>query len=445
MSSPTPNNRRSPWAHARSLAEKTPESRNRYVDLLRAVSICCVILGHWLIAAPWVDGGQLRLDHMLALQPWTQWLTWLLQVMPVFFVVGGYSNAASWEAARRSRQPYREWIAARLLRLLGPVMPLLVVWTVTAALASSWGVSAEVIRIGSQTALIPVWFLAVYVLVVLLAPLTHLAWRRFGIASFWMLTAVAVAMDAARFGGGLVWLAWSNYLFVWLAVHQLGYLWRDGRLGGAARSLPMAAAGGALLLAMIFLGPYPRSMVGVPGEEVSNSLPPSVALLALGVLQTGLLLSLEGAARRWLRRITPWSATVLINGTIMSVYLWHLTTMAWIIGLANLAGGFGLHLPPGSAAWWATRPLWLALLLAALLAVLLLFGRFERLAGPRPGSALPVWRTCGGALLACTGLALLALDGIGGDGFLGIRWGVILLTFAGGALLGMYPRRSVPA
>jgi len=443
MLSTTSHKRRSPWAHARSLAEQTPESRNRYVDLLRALSICCVIFGHWLIAAPWVDGGTIRLDHMLALQPWTQWLTWLFQVMPVFFVVGGYANAASWEAARRSELPYREWLAARLHRLLGPVMPLLAVWTVSAAVAVALGVSQEIIRVGSQAALIPVWFLAVYAMVVLLAPLTHLFWRRFGIASFWMLAAGALAMDAARFGGGLVWLAWSNYLFIWLAVHQLGYCWRDGRLGGVAKSLPMALGAGALLLGMVCLGPYPRSMVGVPGDAVSNSLPPSLALLVLGILQTGLLLSLERPARRWLRQVTPWAATVLINGTIMSVYLWHLTTMAWIIGLANLAGGVGLHLQPGSATWWATRPLWLALLLAALFLVLLLFGRFERLAGPRPGSAPALWRTCGGALLACTGLALLALHGIGGDGFLGIRWGVILMTFAGGALLGIYPRRSV--
>jgi peptidoglycan/LPS O-acetylase OafA/YrhL len=440
-----PTKHRSAWAKARRLAEQTPESRNRYVDLLRALSICFVVLGHWLIAAPWVDEQGLHLDHMLAVQPWTQWLTWMFQVMPIFFVVGGYSNAASWGAARRSRQPYRDWVAARLHRLLGPLMPLLAVWAVTAAIAHAFGLSADVIRIGSQAALIPVWFLAVYVLVAMLVPLTHLAWRRFGALSFWMFAGCALLMDAARFGGGLVWLAWSNYLFVWLAVHQLGYSWREGRLGGAAKSLPLALAGGLLLLAMVFFGPYPLSMVGVPGEEVSNSLPPSLALLVLGVMQTGLFLSMEGPARRWLRQLTPWSATVLINGIIMSVYLWHLTAMIWIIGIVNLSGGFGLHLHPGSAAWWSSRPLWLALLLAVLLLVLPLAGRFERRPGPKPGAAPPVWMSCGGAILACGGLALLALDGIGADCYLGIRWVVILMTFAGGAMMGLFRRRSTPS
>jgi hypothetical protein len=180
-------------------------------------------------------------------------------------------------------------------------------------------------------------------------------------------------------------------------------------------------------------------MVGVPGDEVSNTLPPSLAMLALGALQAGLLLALERPARRWLARIGPWTATVLINGTIMSVYLWHLTAMAWIIGLANLAGGFGLRLVPGSGIWWGTRPVWLAVLLAGLLLVLALFGRFERLAGPRPGSSLPAWRTLGGALLVGAGLAILAYAGIGAEGAPGIRWGVLLATFAGAAMLGISP------
>ena len=118
------------WSRARDIAERTPASRNRYVDFLRAASITAVILGHWLIAAPWVADGRLRLDHMLTVQPWTQWLTLLFQVMPVFFLVGGYSNAASWDAARRNGTPYGAWVAGRARRLIGPIIPLILTWAV---------------------------------------------------------------------------------------------------------------------------------------------------------------------------------------------------------------------------------------------------------------------------------------------------------------------------
>ena len=428
--------RTSAWRRARELAARTPEARNRYVDFLRAVSITVVVLGHWLMAAPYVEGGELRLGDMLHLAPGSQWLTWIFQVMPVFFVVGGYANAASWESARRAQRGYGAWTAARLQRLLGPLLPLLLVWTAIAAAAHALGVNPTLIRVGSQAALIPTWFLAVYVMVVVVAPATRAAWCRFRMASFWALALGAVLVDAVAFAGGVPLLRWLNYGFVWIGVHQLGYAWRDGQLEGAGRALPWAAGGFAVLLLLVFAAGYPVSMISVPGEEVSNSRPPTLALLALGVCHTGLLLCIEGPARRWLGRMLPWTATVLVNGTIMTLYLWHVTVMVLLVGLLNLAGGVGLGFVPGSLGWWGTRPLWLLTLAAGLGIFLGFFARFEQRSRREAAEAPPAWRSVAGAAAVCAGVALLALGGIGGgDGPLGLRIGVLLLTFAGIALV----------
>ncbi len=83
------------WRRAQALAERTPVRRNRSVDFLRAASITVVVTGHWLMAAAWLDDGQLRMGDMLEFAPWTQWLTWTFQVMPLFFMVGGYANGVS--------------------------------------------------------------------------------------------------------------------------------------------------------------------------------------------------------------------------------------------------------------------------------------------------------------------------------------------------------------
>jgi peptidoglycan/LPS O-acetylase OafA/YrhL len=430
------------WASARELAGRTPPERNRYVDFLRALSITAVIVGHWTIAAPHVDGGRPSLGHMLGIAPWTQWLTWGFQVMPVFFMVGGYSNAASWSAALRANRSYAAWLAARLQRLLGPLMPLLLVWTGLGIVGSLAGVSPAMIKIGSQAALVPVWFLAVYILVALLVPVTHRAWDRLGMGSFWLLAVAALAVDVVAFEAGFGAIRWVNYLFVWLAVHQLGYAWRDGRFSGAARALPWAIGGLIVLVGLVTLAGYPRSMVGVPGEEVSNTLPPTLAMLALGCLQGGLLLSFESPARRWLAKTTPWAATVLVNGMIMTVYLWHLTVMVLVIGLGILLGGVGLGLPPGSATWWATRPLWMGLLAVGLIPCVAVFGRLERASGSV--AEAPAWRLVLGATMVCGGLASIAFAGIGADGPLGIRWAVVVLAFLGAALAKVrpFPRRE---
>jgi hypothetical protein len=41
------------WSRIAELADRTPPSRNRYVDFLRAMSMLVVIVGHWLAAAPY--------------------------------------------------------------------------------------------------------------------------------------------------------------------------------------------------------------------------------------------------------------------------------------------------------------------------------------------------------------------------------------------------------
>jgi peptidoglycan/LPS O-acetylase OafA/YrhL len=431
--------KRTAWSRAVEAAEQTPESRNRYVDLLRAVSITAVVAGHWLMAAPFMEAGRLELANMLTIEPWTRWMTWAFQVMPVFFIVGGYSNAASWDAAQRNGLPYGEWLTTRLRRLIGPVLPLVVVWTAIAVVARIGGVTPEMIKLGSQAALVPTWFLAVYVLVVLLVPVTRAAWRRFGVASFWALALTAVAVDLAGFVGGISLLRWTNYLFVWLAVHQLGYLWRDGRLAGPARALPWAALGLVVLVGLVAVGGYPISMVGVPGERISNTLPPTLAMLALGLLQGGLLLAIETHVRRWLRRRTPWAATILVNGTIMTVYLWHMTGAILLIGLAYQLD-VGLGLLPGTTAWWLTRPVWMAVLAVGLVILLTLFGRFERLGANAP--PLPARVCVAGALMTCTGLALIALEGVAADGpFFGLRaW--MLPALLGAVLISLAPRRA---
>lgn len=441
------DSKRGAWASARRLAERTPPERNRYADFLRAVSILAVVVGHWLIAAPYIaPDGEVSLGHMLGISPWTQWLTWGFQVMPVFFMVGGYSNAASWASALRANRSYATWLFARLRRLVGPVLVLVAVWVALGIAAHLGGVAQGTIKIGSQAALVPTWFLAVYVLVAVFVPPTHAAWRRFGLGSFAGLALAAVLVDVASLAGGMRWLGWLNYLFVWLAVHQLGYAWREGKLSGPRRALPWAVGGLALLWGLIAVAGYPRSMVGVPGEEVSNTLPPTLAMLGLGAAQCGLLLSIEGPMRRVLDGLTAWTATVLINSMIMTIYLWHLTVMVVYVSASVVLGGAGLHLEPGSSAWWATRPVWMVLLALGLLPLIVAFGRFERPSPADANASCAAWRLIAGAAMVCGGLALMALGGVAGGGPLGLRWAVVLLPFAGALVAGMGGgRHSRPA
>jgi hypothetical protein len=432
----------STWTRALEVARNTPDSRNRYVDFLRAVSILAVVFGHWLMAAPQMVDGELSVEHLLVVAPWTQVATWVLQVMPVFFVVGGYANAASWESATRAGIEYPGWLRSRMGRLVIPVLPLVAFWTIIGAVAGWLGVDPYLIRVGSINALIALWFLAVYVLAVALVPVTRAAWRRWGIWSFWMLVVVAAIVDWLALTGRIPDAGWANYIFIWVAVHQLGYLWRDGGLRGARRALSWAVLGAAAVALLLNLGPYPASMVDVPGSEASNSAPPTLVLLALGMVQTGLLAALEPFVNRWLQRARLWAATVLINGMIMTLFVWHLTAMILMIGLALLAGGIGLSVEPAGAIWWLTRPLWMAVYAIALTAAAYPFGRFERLRVPRDARPIPLWAAVLGTLAVCAGLGMLAYGGIWSETWPGVNLVAAGLLFAGAAVMGVLAPRK---
>jgi hypothetical protein len=434
------------WQRAASIAAKTPPERNRVVDFLRALSILAVVVGHWLVAAPFVEDGAVVGGHLLGIAPWTQWLTWLFQVMPLFFLVGGFSNGVSWAAAQRNGGgSWTEWFASRVRRLIAPVLPLFLVWTLFALFGTALGVERGIVRMAAQLALVPVWFLAVYLIVTALTPVTHAAWTKAGWLSVVALIAGAVAVDFASLRIGVPYINFANFLFVWLTIHQLGYAWAAGHFSDRGRALALGLGGLVALSALINLGPYPVAMIGVPGTNLSNSMPPTLALLALGAMQAGLALALEPNLRRMLASARAWTWVVLVNAMIMTIYLWHLTAFVAVIALAWLFDGIGLHSMPASADWWLTRPVWFALYILVTLPLVMLFVRFES-PGREPidPRRIPHWRLIAGLLMICVGLAMTAAISIASpQGVTGVRLWVVALPFIGAALIRFGPVYSL--
>jgi hypothetical protein len=191
---------------------------------------------------------------------------------------------------------------------------------------------------------------------------------------------------------------------VWLFAQQLGFFYADGSLAALRRAQlwRVALAGLVALVALTSFGPYPSSMVGLPGERLSNMAPPTVCLLALTILQVALVMLCRDMVSAWLRRQSVWTAVVAGNGVIMTIFLWHLSAMLLFVAVAY---PLGFPQPAGGTAlWWATRPLWIAGGLVPLVAAVALLGRYERprTARLRARAASSVW-------VAGAGVALLAI------------------------------------
>ncbi|MBQ1049661.1 acyltransferase [Micromonospora sp. C51] len=408
------------------LAARTPAERERYLDLLRALAIVLVVLGHWAIAAVEYDeSGRPDGHSALTALPWAYPLTWAVQVMPVFFLVGGYANAASLATHQSRGGDAIGWLLGRSARLLRPTSALVLVLAGGALVARLGGAQPDEVRPVVWFATIPLWFLAAYLAVVPLTPVMYALHRRFGLLVPLALAVLVAAGDLGR-ALGPANLALPNYLLGWLAVHQLGFAWYDARRGHChpsglrTRCLPMSRrAASAMLLGGLTVailltgpGPYPISMINLPGQRLANAAPPSVALLAVAAAQLGLILLLRERVERWLHRDRPWQAVIAVNSVVLTVFLWHLSAAVLLVGALH---GFGLLPTPeaGTAAWLAWRLPWV-LMLAVVLAVLVaIFGPIEASTGrPRHLRASARWAGARAALtvagFAAVGYALAA-------------------------------------
>ncbi|MFI6413721.1 acyltransferase [Streptomyces sp. NPDC050585] len=390
-----------PGLTARELAANTPADRDRYIDLLRVASLAVVVLGHWMMAAVTADGA---VGNLLAVVPALQAATWALQVMPVFFFVGGFAHALSY----RSNPAYAGFVRGRVRRLLRPTALFAAVWGVLALavqLAGGGdGLTGTALRLVTQ----PLWFIGVYLAMVAFTPPLLRLHRRWGWGAFAALAGGAAAVDVLRFALDVPYVEFLNFAFVWLAVHQLGFLRADGRLGAPVL---LAGAGLAGAVALVAAGPYPLSMVGMPGEKVSNMAPPTLALLCHGVWLVGAVELLRGPGARLAARARVWRAVVAANGVAMTAFLWHLTAMLGVYG-ALLA--LDVRLPaPASPAWWAWLPARVALAAAVTALLVLAFRWAERPAGrPRPGGSAPL--AAAGVTLSLLGVLGLSMTGYGG-------------------------------
>ncbi|HEX9775297.1 MAG TPA: acyltransferase [Actinomycetota bacterium] len=411
-----------------TLARTTPVTRDRFVDLLRAASIAVVVLGHWLLAVVAFEGGVFTGQNALAVVPWAQWLTWGLQVMPLFFFAGGFGNFVAW----RSRRDYGTFVRSRFRRLLGPTAVFAGVWLATVVAIRAAGVSTGFSAELATLVAIPLWFLGVYLVVVLMAPALIRAHERYGARVPLALLAGAAVVDGAsrHFGAPVGPL---NYALVWLVPHQLGFLLADGSFDRAGRAAVagLAAIGAGVVVTFAATGLYPVSMVGVPGAADSNNAPPTLALAMHGLWMVGLALLARPAVNRWLRRERPWRAVVAANTVVMTLFLWHMTAL--VVGAVVLFPA-GLPQPePGSGAWWALRPAWMLALAAFLAVFVALFARLEvrslRATRPRAASSRT---TVAGALLATGGMIGIAIGGlVPGVPMLALAVGVATLRAAG--------------
>jgi fucose 4-O-acetylase-like acetyltransferase len=375
--------------------------RDLTLDLARVFCVLLVVVIHLLMTGVIVDDrGGIGLQRTLEMQPWYAHATWIGQIMPLFFLIGGFAGLTSWRGVQRRGGDAPAYVTSRLLRLARPAFPLFVFYVVaigagliivmTTGLLGFQVLDGVIIGVGS-----PLWFIAAYAisqaLLPFLARMHTVAPRR----TVLVLLGGVILVDALRYtttealGELSFWLGLLNLLFVWPLIQQFGFWYADGFFDRPWWQLVLIALGGfGMLWPLTTFGPYAVDML-------VNQNPPTLPLVAIGLAQAALLRLLKPPLSA-LMRTRPAQAVVFTAGKrLITIYLWHVPMIVLVAGLALLIPGASPR--PGSAEWWWSRPIEFVILLALLFALSFLVGRFEQ---PRALGSIPSLR----AVVAATAL-----------------------------------------
>lgn len=392
-------------------------NRDRAIDVARLSALVVVMFGHCALLLATVDDDGLWIGNILGELPALSPITWVVQVMPLFFFAGGAAAAYGWHPGT----PWGSWLVSRAQRLCRPVFWYLAFWTAALVVARLILGDASADRLGRECVAL-LWFLGVYLVVIAFVPLlTRLRSAAAAGAVVAGLAAVAAGVDQVRFAVGPAEAGVANFLIVWLIPVVIGVAYAR-RLIRPAVALAVAAVAftAQVLLALSQTYEVPLVTNG-SSHGVSNVSPPTVLLAMHCIWMSCVFVAAAGLVDRWAQRPRVWYVVAVGNSGAMTLYLWHIPAIAVATFALN---GVGLD------AYDVDAPdFWAMLALRAVVFAVVMFATFLLLS-PLEHRKLPWWdgpvgargarSVVAGGLICAAGVAMLlvAKNGLAGaDGW----------------------------
>jgi fucose 4-O-acetylase-like acetyltransferase len=383
----------------RAAADTTPHTvpvgRDLTLDLTRVACVVVVVFVHIMFTGVGrAPDGSLVIEKTVELLPAFVPGSWFANIMPLFFVVGGYAARAGWRSATARGESADDFVRVRIARLARPALPVFLFLAAALGAARLLGIDPDLVDTVATGVGTPLWFLAAYLIAQASAPFMMRLHERHGMRVLIVLFIAGLAVDALRFlliggalgiervpgtgyGFGQEIFGIPNIVFIWLFAQQIGFFLYDGWFADRTWwQLGALVGGGYAVLGVLVWG------VGYPTNMLANQWPPTVPMAVLAVVQTAVLTLLHGPLTA-LMRTRPARAVVFVVGSrLMTIYLWHFPVILVLTGIELL---LPLPMPvPGSAAWWWTRPVFFLAVMAGVWVLSLWLVRYE--AVPRGGA-----------------------------------------------------------
>lgn len=401
---------RTPFPRPDDVEAATPPERDRAIDVIRITALAGVVVGHTVMATSTIRDDVFVWTNLLSVSPVFQALTWVFQIMPLFFFAGVAASVQTWTPG----MSWGGWLMRRCTRLYRPVFSYLAFWGVTLAVAKQV-LPVHVYEPVAGISIQLLWFLGAYVLVLATVPLlARITTTRRFVATVAMLYSMVAAVDLLRIThDGWSALGYVNFA-MWLIPGAFGVAYRRGLVTGRA-ALTTAAVAFGVNVALVALGPYELSLVGLESQQLKNMTPPSLLLAGHAIMMCALAIAAGPAIGRWARRPRVWWATAIGNSGAMTLYLWHIPPLL-AVHLAFDYLGYP-RFDPAAPLFLVVSALQVAIMAVAVGAAFVLLRPLEN--GPLPWwdggrVARPGLRSAAvGTLLCIAGAATLASVGWG--------------------------------
>ena len=407
---------------------KTSISRERFIDFTKVIGLLFLIVNSFLFLRLEESSGELFVTNLSAESQSLIVISWFTAGMSLFFFSMGFNNLIAWYSNVGRDGSQWNYLVDRINTLLGPVLVWIFSSTIVLNILSRSSnfpnyltTSEDGIMPSIEFILWPLWLVSIYLVMVLFAPLTIFLHKKYPYATVLTLFTMTVLIDNIEFSLNFSYIKLFNYLFFWIAIHQLGYFYADGKIQevnvNVFRYLTVFSYG--YLFYQISVSNKYLSLASYRLSSLNNEDPPTTLYLVASIGLISLAFTLKNLIEKMLSNQKIWLLISHIHANIYTIYLWHL----FIFFITYLISG-NFYLVP-----------------AFFILVSILFGNYERSIfklssnlvkrvnplqpWPTPIKArfsinnfVLAWFS---ALLVLLGVIHLTLGGVGQDGFFTVR------------------------
>ena len=315
-----------------SESRNTSISRERYIDLLKVISIFVVIFSTDFFLNFESSGYEILINNESTSNSGMSIASWYLNGLAVFFFCNGFSNSIAWYSNTGRDGSVWEFLANRINSILGPMLVLIIIgsfsihYSIANKLVPEYFVTSnDSLHPTAEFLLWPLWLVSIYLVVLMFSPITAYFHKKSSIMSILFLLVVFLFIDLFNFSGTYLFIKYLNYLFFWLFIHQLGYFYADGTIQQIKLNYFFLLSIFAYLSLYIISTEYSTldSISNFRLTMETNEDPPTLLMLLSSVGSISFVLLFRNYGERVLKNIYIWSVVSVLNAHLYTYFLWH--------------------------------------------------------------------------------------------------------------------------